>query len=320
MILTVTPNPALDITYHLDSLTPGTSINASSTSQRAGGKGINVSRLLKGLGEDTVICGLIGGDTGQLIASDLDDALLRHEFVPTRGETRRTVALVTPPGLATIVLEPGPVVSRDEWDGLLGAVRGLLADADVMVLSGSLPVGVPSSAYAELVAAGVLAGVPVLLDTRGPSLAAAMEAGPSIVKPNQDELRDATPDVLSGDDSVLRRMMRLRGQRPSAVVCSLGSDGLVALVGSTLFRGRLRSGTVVSGNPTGAGDAVVAALAVGESKGSPWNERVRDAVALSAAAVEHPVAGTVDLATYRRLRARVDLHEDDLRSVRGMAL
>jgi tagatose 6-phosphate kinase len=291
LILTVTLNAALDVTYQVDALVVHGTNRARDVHQRAGGKGINVARVLQALGQDVVITGLAGGGTGADIRRDLAIAPLRDELVDVAGESRRTVTIVDTD--ATVVNEPGPVVGPDEWAGFVRRFAQLAPTADVVVLAGSLPPGVPVDGYAIL---GAASGAPVLLDTSGPALRAGLAAHPAVVKPNRDELAEIADSPSA-----------LRAKGAGAVVVSAGADGLVAVAGEGSWRAR--PAERVAGNPTGAGDAVVAALAAGLATGDPWPDRLRDAVALSAATVLHPVAGAFDADAYARFRPTVTVEE-----------
>ena len=113
MILTVTLNLALDVTYRVRNLVLETSVRVEDVEQRAGGKGVNVARVLHQLGEPVMVSGFAGGATGAIVQADLDAAGLIHDLEPVGGETRRTVAIVDPAGRVTILLEPGPAVHAD---------------------------------------------------------------------------------------------------------------------------------------------------------------------------------------------------------------
>jgi tagatose 6-phosphate kinase len=281
MIVTVTPNLALDVTYELPELRPGHAHRVRAVHSRAGGKGVNVARVLASLGHDVMVLGLAGGLTGDAVRADLDASGLAHDLVPSAEETRRTVTVVAG-GEATLLGEPGPVIGTDEW----AALEARIPDADVLVVSGSLPPGVDADAVARLAARDI----PVIVDTSGEPL---WRAAPYAwaVKPNAEELAAVT----GTDDPVAGA--RMLGAR--TVVVSLGAEGLLAVTGEEVHRAPPPQ--VVTGNPTGAGDAVVAALAAGA--GSPWPDLLGDAAALSAAAVLAPLAGSYDSAAYERFRA-----------------
>jgi tagatose 6-phosphate kinase len=297
-VLTVTLNAALDVTYEVESLVPQATHRVLEVRTRAGGKGVNVARVLRQLGRDVVVTGLAGGHTGTLIRADLAASGLTDALVPIIGESRRTLTIVARGGGATLLNEPGPRVSGQEWAGFLARFGRLLAKARAVVLSGSLPVGVPTGAYAELVQAAHDHGLPALVDAEGEALAATLAAAPDVVKPNAVELRATTghDDPGPGAEALLRAGAR-------AVVASLGPDGLLAVTDTGSWRAVPPE--VILGNATGAGDATMAALVAGLVDGRPWPETLREAVAVSAAAVLLPGAGGFDPKAYRRFREAV---------------
>ncbi len=278
MILTVTLNPAIDITYHVTQLRPGQTHRVSRVDERLGGKGINVASVLSQLGVPALATGLLRDGP--------------PSFSPIAAPPRRTVA-VTDGVDATGFWEQGPTVSADEWAAFQAHFARLLPGAAVVVLSGSLPPGLPDAAYGSLIALAREAGAKTILDSSGLALAWGVAAAPDIVKPNAAELAELT----AMEDG---RLLSNLDSRTTAVV-SDGPDGLTA-------KGfRARPPRRLEGNPTGAGDACVAALARGLLAGTPWPDLLRDAVALSAAAVASPVAGLVDLDVYRGLLPGITL-------------
>ncbi|SHN43604.1 1-phosphofructokinase family hexose kinase [Cryptosporangium aurantiacum] len=305
MIVTVTLNPALDITYRVDGLVPHRTHRVSAVDERAGGKGLNVARVLHTAGEPVHATGLLGGDTGARVRALLDNDGIASAFEPIGAETRRTITVVDSD--ATGFWEPGPVVTPGEWSAFRARFVRLLGSASVVVLSGSLPRGLPADAYATLIADAREAGVRTVLDTSGEALRAGVPAGPDLVKPNLDELialtGSADPDAAAAAAWVERLAAQVRALGAGAVVASAGADGLVAVTADGTWHARPPE--IVTGNPTGAGDACVAALARGLRDRTPWPTLLADAVALSAAAVAAPVAGAIDAALAARLRPSV---------------
>ncbi|WP_326699088.1 1-phosphofructokinase family hexose kinase [Streptomyces sp. NBC_01754] len=301
MILTVTLNTALDLTYGVPALVPHTSHRVEEITERPGGKGVNVARVLRELGHDTVITGFAGGATGavlrELLAALPDgpaDAL-----VEVSGNTRRTVAVVDrATGDTTQLNEPGPHIGSEAWDAFLRTYRELLAGADAVALCGSLPPGVHVGAYADLVRLARSGGVPVLLDTSGEPLRRGIAARPDLVKPNADELAQ-----LTGAREPLRAARDARRRGAHGVVASLGADGLLAVTPDGVWRAAPPA--PVRGNPTGAGDSAVAGLLSGLVEGLDWPGRLARAVALSTATVLAPTAGEFERAAYEELLPRV---------------
>ena len=306
MILVIALNPALDVTHHVPEVDWSGVNRPRQVRARPGGKGLNVARTLQALGSDTLVIGLAGGVTGDAVRAGLAAAGVPARFASIAGETRRTFAVVDTARHETALFnEPGPPVSATEWDALIVLYEKSLAGSSAVVLSGSLPQGLAADSYAGLAARAAAAGVPVVLDAEGPALLRGAAGGPAIVKPNLAELERTVGRSLSGPDlaATAAAAGELRAAGAGAVVVSLGGDGLFAVTGDGTWHaappGR------VAGNPTGAGDAVVAGLAHGLALSTPWPERLRQAAALGTAAVAAPAAGQFDPADYARALAGV---------------
>lgn len=293
MILCVAPSPAIDVTYEVAGLTLGGTNRVTRVIERPGGKAVNVARVLTILGEPAMVLAPVAGDTGARFGAELAALGVPAELVDAGHPTRRTLAIVDQrTGDATMLSEPARV---GDWTALTDRFAGLLPLADVVVISGSLPAGVPGDAVAALVRA---ADRPVVVDTSGDALAQAVAAAPAIVKPNADELA-----ALTGVRDPLAAVAALVATTSSTVVASLGADGLIAARQGHAWRAR--PAAALRGNPTGAGDALVAGLARGLVAGQALPDMLADAVALSAAAVLAPYAGEVDPAEVAAQRAGV---------------
>ncbi|MFI8433646.1 1-phosphofructokinase family hexose kinase [Streptomyces sp. NPDC079020] len=313
MILTVTLNTALDVTYAVPALVPHTSHRVSEISERPGGKGLNVARVLAALGHETVVTGFAGGRTGAVLRELLAGTAPgtpatgsavpapRDALVTVAGNTRRTLAVVDrSTGDTTQLNEPGPQIGAGEWAAFVGTYRELLTGADAVALCGSLPPGVHVGAYAELIRLGHTAGVPVLLDTSGEPLRRGIAARPDLVKPNADELAQ-----LTGAREPLRAARDARRRGAHSVIASLGADGMLAVTPDGIWRASPPA--AVQGNPTGAGDSAVAGLLSGVAEGLGWPDRLTRAVALSTATVLAPAAGEFDGPAYAELLPRVGI-------------
>ncbi len=311
MILVVTLNPALDITHHVAG-TDWAGVNRPfAVHGRAGGKGLNVARTLRALGQQVTVAGLAGGLTGQAVLDGLAGTGIVADFTATAGETRRTFAVAdSASGQTAVFNEPGPAVTRDEFREFTMAYEKTVPSSQLVVLSGSLPPGIPDGAYAGLITAAAAAGVPALLDASGAALALGVAADPLIVKPNLAELEEVAGRPLRGPagpelDVIERAARTLRGSGRGAVVVSLGSDGLLAVTPAGTWHARPPGH--VPGNPTGAGDAVAAGLADSFARGLDWPASLRHAAALGTAAVVTPVAGEFAAADYERLVTTVEI-------------
>ena len=283
MIVVVCLNPALDVTHHVDAVDWGGVNRPRAVCARPGGKGLNVARTLHALGVDVLVLGLAGGITGAGVEAALRERCVPAAFTPVAGETRRTFSVVDD-SRVTAFYEAGPAVSEEEFAAFRRGYEQALDGAAAVVLSGSLPPGLEPATYGTLIQA---AGVPAVLDTHGEALRLGAAAGAAIVKPNLAELESLTGHELAAPDGVIAAAGQLRGAQ--AVVVTLGPDGLLAATGDGCWRARAPA--AVTGNATGAGDAVAAALAHGLVLGRRWDERLRHAAALGAATAAAPVAG-----------------------------
>jgi tagatose 6-phosphate kinase len=302
VILCVAPSPAWDVTYHVDRLREHATNRARTVSGRAGGKAVNVGRVLHALGEPVTVLAPVGGPTGELFAEDLAAHGVATELVDDALETRRTVTIVSDEtGDATVVNEPGRL---GDWAVFLDRAEQLMSSASVVVGSGSLPSGAPVDAYARLARAAASHGLPMVVDTSGPALVSALAASPALVKPNLSELRE-----IGHDDDPVEAARRLAGTSGTAVVVSLGAAGMVLATADHAWRASLPAG--LRGNPTGAGDAAVAAFARGLRMGADWPAVLVDAVAVSGAAVLAPYAGEFAPADHERLAASVVVERID---------
>ncbi|WP_406076748.1 1-phosphofructokinase family hexose kinase [Micromonospora sp. NBC_00858] len=291
LVISVSLNPALDITYTVPELVADTSHRVTSVVSRAGGKGLNVARVLRQLGAETLVLGLSGGAVGEHIEAELAAAGVPAQFTRLAAETRRTVTVLAR-GTATVLNEPGPHVTEAQWAAFLDAFAERVRAARVVVLSGSRPPGVPETAYADLVTIARAGGAEAIVDAEGPALRHALAAAPALVKPNAHEAADLLGrPVRTRDDAVAvaHRLVRLGA---SAGVVSRGADGFVAVTGGVAFSARAPE--QVSGNPTGAGDALAAVLAYGLVTRAPWRDVLARGAAVSAAAVACPWAGEYD--------------------------
>ncbi|GGK55556.1 sugar kinase [Planomonospora parontospora subsp. parontospora] len=330
-ILTVTLNLALDVTYTADGVDWDGVNRVRAVHRRAGGKGVNVARVLAGLGRDVLVTGLSGGSNGRAAEADLAGAGLPAALTRIGGESRATLAVCdlhpSGPRRTALFNEPGPVVSGGEVAAFLAGFEARLGTAAAVVVSGSLPPGVPAGFYAVLASRARARGVPVIVDADGEALRHAPAGRPSIVKPNAEELARALaapsgggparrgtasrPEDRAGRRSgdVLGGAEALREAGAGAVVVSLGAGGLLAVTSEGSWRAAMPYR--VEGNPTGAGDALVAGLALGLVEGSSWPDRLRRAAALGAAAVAAPVAGEIDADVFREVHPLIRVETAD---------
>ena len=306
MILCVCLNPAIDVTYAVAELVYGGTHRAEVVGRRAGGKALNVARVLRQLGEPVLATGLVGGAEGDAVRSDLAGAGVAAEFASVDSQTRQTVT-VYDGREATAFYEIGPVVGDAEWRSFCSLYTRLLADATVVVISGSQPPGVPVDGYAQLTRLAGAAGVTVVLDAAGPALRAALAARPDVAKPNRVELSELVGRTLDGLDDLLSACGTLVEAGAGSVLVSLGADGLVAMTPAGSFR--VQAPSRFTGNPTGAGDALAAAVARGLRRGDDWPSCLAYGVAVAAASVTVDLAGATDGALAAELLPTVQVEK-----------
>lgn len=287
MILTVTPNPALDGTITLEHLDVGETHRVAPAVTRAGGKGINVSRVLTQKGFDTLAVAPVGED--DLAEFERDLGAIPSVLLPVPGPARRSTAIVeTGTGRTTVLNESGRAVPDATWRDVADAVWSRLAAARCLVVSGSIPPGAPGTLVADLLALAHTAGIPAIADASGPYLLSAAAAGATLLKPNRRELVEAT-----GESDPLAGARALQAAGAGLVLVSLGEEGMMAVPREgRVWRAHLDA--VLSGNPTGAGDAAVAGAASLLAAGvTDLPAILSRATAWGAAAVLEPLAGSI---------------------------
>lgn len=289
MILTVTPNPAIDITYRIAGLRPGATNRVELVGRRFGGKGINVARVLHRAGDEVYALCPLGEDADEAL-SELARAGIPAGMVAVAGRARLCLIIEdTATGLTTTLNEPGTHAGAGFSDRLRRAVVARLHPGDVLVCSGSLPPFAEPDLVARLVTAAHERGCAALVDVTGEPLRRAAAAGAELLKPNRAELAATCPDA-DGPLAGARELLRLGAQR---VIVSLGAAGMLLVDADEALHAYLPRS--IAGNPTGAGDALVAAVAHNIVCGV-GDDRValaRAAVAWSAAAVTCPQAGEI---------------------------
>ncbi len=301
-------NPALDITYISERFVAGEANRVGRVHAQAGGKAVNVARLLRQAGHDVVVTGFAGGLVGDEIAGQLDEWAVPHRLVRCAAGSRRTVsAFSTGDAAVTAYNESGPQIAAAEWARFADGFGRLARGASAVVLSGSLPAGLPVDAYRTLAGLAAGSGSGTFVDAPAAALRAAVEAKPSLVKPNEQELAEAAGlPVPVSVPAAARAARQLLAGGAQGVVVSLGARGLLGVLpGMSL----LAIPPVQRGNPVGAGDAAFAALVHGHLSGQPWPDRLRRAAAMSAAAVRQPVAGVVRAEDVAELEALVTVSE-----------
>ena len=264
MIICVSANPAIDKRLRVESLELGEVNRVRSSEAFAGGKAAHVAMAAKALGEDVTWIGLLGGETGDEIERQLAELSVRVIPVRTASMTRTNLEIIDKDGRITEVLEPGGIVDANELAEFRLACSGVFMNAGenaVVVLSGSLPPGMPTDEYASLTQTAKHTGARVIVDASGEALNAALAASPDLIKPNKSEAEKAASVRISGEGDALKVMKTLMDHGAMAVCLTLGADGLAYWDGQAepVF---VTPPKVDVTSTVGCGDATVAGLAV----------------------------------------------------------
>ena len=307
MILVINLNASLDKRYELVDFAKGKIVRAKSVDNNPGGKGIHVANVDTILGEETVVTGFLGGKTGEFVAGRLYDYGITGDFVSVAGETRSCLAILTEDGAQTEILEPGPEVSAGELKKFRAKYTELLANADIVVASGSVPQGVPVDFYAELIKEANAAGKKFLLDTSGDLLARGLEAQPDFIKPNRDEIEALRGYRLHSEEDVLREIRHFLDDGIEIAAISLGSEGSLVGVGDEIYR--VKVPRIDCQNPVGSGDSYVAGIAAGLSRKLPIEDTLRLGAACGTANALEAESGFVQKSVVEELLAQISIEK-----------
>ncbi|MCX7789747.1 MAG: hexose kinase [Chloroflexaceae bacterium] len=307
MLLIITPNPALDRTMVFEGLRLGGVFRTDEVIVAAGGKGLNVARAARALGQPALVCAPLGGLTGDAVAhlaaaEGLSGRWTRHRA----GETRTCVLVVDRAASdATALNESGPIFAPADWHAFAGDVLAAASGATLAVVSGSLPRGVEPAALGGLLADLASRGLPVMVDTSGPALEAALATRPWGVKVNGHEAGVALGRPVSDVPAALAALEALRAGGVSLAAISLGAEGCVAADASGAWWARPPRVRIVSS--VGSGDSLLAGLVTGLLRGLSLPEALRLGVACGTADALTIGGGRFELREVERLRMAVQV-------------
>jgi 1-phosphofructokinase/tagatose 6-phosphate kinase len=308
MIITVTLNAAIDKTLEVPSFTPGRRHRTVDQTTMPGGKGVNIARAIKALGQPVIATGFAGGATGTRIVEALGDESILNDFVRIGDESRtNTVVLDPTTGLHTEINERGPAISAHEMQLFEEKLLYLAQGASICVFAGSLPRGVDAEIYYSLVREVRRLGVTTVIDTDGEPLRLAIRAEPDLVSPNELEAEELVGHEFNDDydrGAAVCEMVRLGAREAIMTV----SDGCYARVntGGTPAAYRVRVEEQEARSVVGSGDAFLAGYVAGRYSGQEPLECLRFAVACGAESTQHFGAGIIDAARVERLVNEVE--------------
>ena len=281
MITTITLNVAVDKAYVIGKLTDHTVMRVNRCTNTAGGKGLNVAKVVHLCGEEVQATGFVGGFNGAYVEDMLKKQNIPSRFVHVQGETRSCINVLDEDGGSTEFLEPGEPIRPEEVQEFLDQFDDIIADSSVVTISGSVPKGVDVTMYAKLIEKIKAQGKKVVLDTSGALLKESIKACPTMVKPNTDEIEDLLGIKVNNHKDLVEGAKKLHEMGIPVVVVSLGGDGALVVSDEGVFRGQPPTIEVV--NTVGCGDSMTAAFAVAFARGLSVQEALRYAIAVSAA-------------------------------------
>jgi len=306
MIYTITLNPALDHFLDVEELRVDDANRVKRECLYAGGKGIDVSRAIRHLGGDSMALGFIGGHTGQVMVALLKAEGVTCYFTPIAQETRRNIIITTQRcQTQTMLNSRGPVVRKDEWDAFLTHLKLLDLQDAYVVVGGSLPVGVPSDAYRQIIEVVQARGARAVLDADGPGLKSGLQAKPFAIKPNVKELRRLTGKPLRSESDILGAAERVHRAGVEVVMVSRGAKGIVLVSRQERYRAIPPAVTVRS--TVGAGDSTVAGFVFTHAAGKGLDAFVRVATAAGTAATLAPGNQLCRVEDVRRLVPKINV-------------
>jgi 1-phosphofructokinase family hexose kinase len=314
MIITVTLNAAIDKSLSVPNFRLGRRHRTVEQRTMAGGKGVNIARALKALGQPVIATGLAGGATGTHIVEQLTEEAILNDFVRIRDESRTNTSVLDPTnGEQTEVNERGPAVSPQEVELFRDKLLYLARGAAIVVLAGSLPRGVEPDIYATLIAELKRVGVTTVVDADGDPLLHAVRAEPDVVSPNVLEAEELVGHEFAGEEERLLAVCEIAELGPREAIMTM-ADGCVANVlidGKSCLR-RARTSPREPVARRGAGDAFLAGYVAARYEGRPPDHCLRFGVACGAESTGRLGAGLIDPKEARRLMGEVEVGEVEL--------
>jgi 1-phosphofructokinase family hexose kinase len=314
MIITVTLNAAIDKSLSVPNFRLGRRHRAVEQRTMAGGKGVNIARTLKALGQPVIATGLAGGATGTHIVEQLTEESILNDFVRIKEQSRTNTSVLDPTtGAQTEINERGPDVSEREVELFKDKLLYLARGAAIVVFAGSLPSGIGPDLYATLVGELQRLGVTTVVDTDGEPLRQAVRAEPDVISPNVSEAEELVGHEFNDDQELALAVRELVELGPHEAIVTV-PDGCFAQV---LFDGKptLRRARIAPRDPVakrGSGDAFLAGYLAARYEGRPPDQCLRFGVACGAESTSRLGAGLIDAREARRLMGEIELSEIEL--------
>lgn len=304
-VLTVTLNPAVDRTVTIPGFIAGGCFIKQAEEISAGGKGVNVARALRVLDVPHLATGIIGGCSGRVTLLELmRQEGINQDFYRFGGCSRTNLTILDGrTGRTTQILETGPKITVDQYHGFLEKYCSKLRDADFIVISGRLALGLKDGVYADLIQLARRQEIPVFLDTHGAPFARALMARPFAVAPNHKEARGFLGYSVGSASAWKRALRTFHGMGVARVFITLGQDGAAGYDGQLMWRAR--APRIKAVNDVGCGDAFAAGVVSAIRQGQSFREVLATATASASASALTVTPGLFDLKDFARLRRKV---------------
>ena len=291
MIITLTPNTGIDYTLQVSSFQLNRTIRATDSAWGMGGKATDASWILGKLGVPSRALGFAAGPNGLRMENMLRERSVETDFVWVEGETRLNTILVVPGEGQSTITSSSLKAAPNHLSELASKYENALNEASCVVMGGSLPKGLPLEFYAEAIDQAHAHNVPVVFDSSGPSLHVGVKSCPDLIKPNQAELGELLGYLPASRQEVQQAAQKLHDEFGTNVIVTLGSEGAIAVFGENSYFIHPISIPVVSS--AGAGDGVLAGMALAYSRGESLEDGLRYGFALAGAVLQ--TLGTADL-------------------------
>lgn len=304
MILTITMNPSIDVSYSLNTLMIDSINRVDQVSKTAGGKGLNVTRVLHQLKAPVLATGVLGGNFGDFIKEELRNEGIRYDFSEINGETRSCIAILHA-GNQTEILEAGPEITEIEQNNFIEKYKKLLRDVDYITISGSLIRGVDVNFYSRLIAKANEFDVKVLLDTSGAALKESIESKskPYLIKPNEHELSELIDEKIDSESSIIEALDNSLFDGIRWVVVTLGKKGALIKYDNEYYRVTIP--VIEAKNPVGSGDSTIAGFAYSLSSNKEPEEIMKTGMVVGMLNAQEEKTGYINMNNFTELFEKV---------------
>ncbi|MCF1657914.1 hexose kinase [Tetragenococcus koreensis] len=301
-------NPSIDISYPLGKLVIDRVNRINNVSKTAGGKGLNVTRVLRQLNEPVKTSGMLGGDFGQFVRKHLDEEGINHDFSQIRSETRNSIAILHE-GNQTEILEGGPEIRENELNTFFETYKRLLKEVNLVTISGSLPKGVKKDYYSTLIEEADRQNTKTILDTSGETLAKSLQGNPKpyLIKPNEEEISQVLGHKINTSVDLKNALKSDLFDDIEWVVVSLGKDGALVKHKKTIYKIDIPSIEVI--NPVGSGDATLAGLTYGISNRRTPEEIMRVGMVTGMLNAMNQKTGHIDVQRFNELFTQISVNK-----------